>query len=497
MRLSLTTGATVLASVLLLASSTSAFNIDNNLVAKAALLSSEDASIAVVEEAFTLKKRQEHDHDHDHPTTSVAPVAPTSTTPSVATTSGAAPLPTAPAHDDHAGHDHGSAEDEHAGHDHSHEDEHDHASEHSESGHSHGPARTCEAEDHHHGEYVVWHHIVALLVLIVIAGLGCVIPMIIRANNRTRFAVQCGKYFGAGVVLSVAFVHILPEALFTLTHPCLSKAFTEDFPGYAPLIMMISGLTMLVIEFMASSLVFKLDAQKKSDAAMAASDNGLESAAHARDGDHKEHHSKAEEVGHDSDASINSNSAAAAHNHSSEGDDCNHAHGLVFFQDGPGVSTKISTYMLEMGIALHSVFIGIALGVLSGSEFLAMTIAICFHQFFEGIALGSRIADLTFRKRWMPVILVLIFALVTPLGVAIGMGMRTSYKANSVENLIATGVCDSIAGGVLLYTAFVTLLGGDILYSNKFRAESRANKASYLIAVWLGAIAMAVLALWA
>ncbi|KAG0259003.1 high-affinity Zn(2+) transporter zrt1 [Mortierella polycephala] len=487
MRFSFTTGATALAAVMLLASSATAFNADNNLVAKAALLSSKDAPIAVVEEAYTLKRRQEH--DHDHPTTSIAPVAPINTTPS-------APLPTVPAHDEHAGHDH-DHEDEHAGHDHDHEDEHaghDHGS---ESSHSHGPARTCEVEDHNHGEYIVWHHIVALLVLIVIAGLGCVIPMIIPDSPRTRFAVQCGKYFGAGVVLSVAFIHIMPEALFTLTHPCLSKAFTEDFPGYAPLIMMFSGLAMLVIEFMASSLVFKLDAQKKSDAAMAASGNDLESAVHAHDSDHKEHHRKAEEVGHESDASINSNSAAVARNLSSEGDDCNHAHGLAFFQGGPGVSTKVSTYMLEMGIALHSVFIGIALGVLSGSEFLAMTIAICFHQFFEGIALGSRIADLTFRKRWMPMILVLIFALVTPLGVAIGMGMRTSYKANSVENLIAMGVCDSIACGVLLYTAFVTLLGGDILYSNRFRAESRANKASYLIAVWLGAIAMAVLALWA
>jgi zinc transporter 1/2/3 len=153
--------------------------------------------------------------------------------------------------------------------------------------------------------------------------------------------------------------------------------------------------------------------------------------------------------------------------------------------------------MLELGIALHSIFIGIALGVLAGSEFLAMTIAICFHQFFEGVALGSRIADLTFKKKWLPIVLVLIFALVTPFGVAIGMGMRSGYRANSVENLIITGICNSIACGVLLYTAFVTLLGGDILYSERFRAESRSHKASYLVAVWLGALAMAVIALWA
>ena len=348
----------------------------------------------------------------------------------------------------------------------------------------------------------------------IIAGLGCVLPMIIRENNRTRFAVQLGKYFGAGVVLSVAFVHILPEALFALTHPCLSKAWTDDYPGYAPLIMMISGLTMLVIEFLASTVAVNVEAQNKKAAAATVSGSAIEEAhehghVHTHDKDHHHHHhddsdsaefqdqkSGAAPYVHPLDAA-EPNTPKPAHHSSFEDNGCSHAHGLAILECGPGVSTKVSTYMLELGIALHSIFIGIALGVLAGSEFLAMTIAICFHQFFEGVALGSRIADLTFKKKWLPIVLVLIFALVTPFGVAIGMGMRSGYRANSVENLIITGICNSIACGVLLYTAFVTLLGGDILYSERFRAESRRHKASYLVAVWLGALAMAVIALWA
>lgn len=365
--------------------------------------------------------------------------------------------------------------------------------------------RTCEAHDHDHGEYVVWHHIVALFVLMVIAGLGCVLPMVMRDNARTRFAVQLGKYFGAGVVLSVAFIHILPEALFSLTHPCLSKAWTDDYPGYAPLIMMVSGLTMLVIEFLASSLAINVAAQSKTQTAALESGAEVHGHSHSHD-DHDDHwHSRDQKGETTSSGSITPPTAAHVHGASPvsgastghENDGCNHAHGLTLLQCGPGVSNKVSTYMLEIGIALHSVFIGIALGVLAGSEFLAMTIAICFHQFFEGVALGARIADLTFTRRLVPFLLVLAFALVTPLGVAIGMGMRTSYKANSVENLIVMGVCDSIACGVLLYTAFVTLLGGDILYSERFRTESRASKACYLVAVWMGALAMAVIALWA
>ncbi|GJJ76312.1 solute carrier family 39 (zinc transporter), member 1/2/3 [Entomortierella parvispora] len=509
MRLSLTCTLASVATLVALSSSFSSVsastpaNTLNPQLASASKINTDYLSIQ--KRAGEDHDHDDHDHDHEHPTTTtvVAPIAsPTSS-------------PTTPDHDHDHDHDHtheeGAAEEDHdhADHDHDHdhtheegkvEEDHDHADhdhdhDHSEAGHSHGPARTCEAHSHDHGEYVIWHHIVALLVLTVVAAFGCALPMMIRDNSRTRFAVQLGKYFGAGVVLSVAFIHIMPEALFSLTHPCLSKAWTDDYPGYAPLIMMVSGLTMLVIEFLASTVVLNVEAMSKKKASDAAVvDASATAASHGahdawdHDHDHKHGH-------HESPASSGLGSRQGSGH---ENDGCSHAHGLTLLQCGPGVSTKVSTYMLEVGIALHSVFIGIALGTLAGSEFVAMTIAICFHQFFEGVALGSRIADLSFpRRKWLPVLLVAIFALVTPLGVGIGMGMRSSYKANSVENLIIMGVTDSIACGVLLYTAFVTLLGGDILYSERFRTETRASKASYLVAVWMGALSMAVIALWA
>ncbi|KAF9435295.1 high-affinity Zn(2+) transporter zrt1 [Entomortierella beljakovae] len=440
-----------------------------------------------------INKRAGEDdgHDHDHPTTSLTSAAITATS---NTATAATPTSTAPAdHEDD--HDHGAVED---GHDHGAvEDGHDHgaedgaADEHlEESSHDHGPARTCDPHNHSEGEYVLWHHIVALVILMIVAGFGCLLPMFVPDGPRARFFVQVGKYFGAGVVLSVAFIHIMPEALFSLTHPCLSTAWTEDYPGYAPLIMMVSGLCMLVIEFLASSLVMSVSAYSKgeSPATTEALEHG-HSHSHRRGSDDKKQ---------SIDLESSSPSPTIGKSRANEkNDDCNHAHGLTLLQCGPGVSARVSTYMLELGIALHSVFIGISLGVLAGNEFLAMTIAICFHQFFEGIALGSRIAEIHFERRWLPIALVAAFALVTPLGIAIGMGIQSTYKSNSVENLIVMGIFDSVACGVLLYTAFVTLLGGDILYSEKFRSETRSHKACCLLAVWVGAAAMAALAIWA
>jgi zinc transporter 1/2/3 len=52
--------------------------------------------------------------------------------------------------------------------------------------------------------------------------------------------------------------------------------------------------------------------------------------------------------------------------------------------------TQSGWQVLETGIALHSVLIGIALGVSnSPCTIKPLLAALTFHQFFEGVALGS------------------------------------------------------------------------------------------------------------
>lgn len=43
-------------------------------------------------------------------------------------------------------------------------------------------------------------------------------------------------------------------------------------------------------------------------------------------------------------------------------------------------ASKLSMYLVEAGIVMHSILIGLALGVASGSEFTTLLIAISFHQ---------------------------------------------------------------------------------------------------------------------
>merc|ERR1712093_772808 len=97
--------------------------------------------------------------------------------------------------------------------------------------------------------------------------------------------------------------------------------------------------------------------------------------------------------------------------------------------------------------------IGVTLGATGGTEWVPLLCAIVFHQFFEGLALGSRIALLIFHNasKLRKLFLALAFGIITPIGIAIGVGVHETYNVNGRAALISIGVLDSISAGILLY----------------------------------------------
>ena len=69
---------------------------------------------------------------------------------------------------------------------------------------------------------------------------------------------------------------------------------------------------------------------------------------------------------------------------------------------------------------------------------------------FEGLALGSRIALLppNCTSSLTRYLLALAFALITPIGMAIGMGVLHNFNENDKHTLIALGTLDSLSAGV-------------------------------------------------
>lgn len=156
-------------------------------------------------------------------------------------------------------------------------------------------------------------------------------------------------------------------------------------------------------------------------------------------------------------------------------------------------------FVLEFGIIFHSIFVGLTLAVTGSSEFNTLYIVLVFHQIFEGLGLSARLAEIPWpsARRWTPYVLGALYGLTTPIAIAIGLGVRTSYPPGSQTTLIVNGVFDSISAGILIYTGLVELMAHEFMFSPSMQ---RAPFAKVLLAFGCfcaGTGLMALLAKWA
>lgn len=155
-------------------------------------------------------------------------------------------------------------------------------------------------------------------------------------------------------------------------------------------------------------------------------------------------------------------------------------------------------FILEFGVIFHSIFIGLTLAV-SGDEFDTLYVVLVFHQTFEGLGLGTRLASAPWPKnrRWTPYIMAIGYGLSTPIAIAIGLGVRTSYLPGSQTALITNGVFDSISAGILIYTGLVELMAHEFMFSPTMQKSTLPTLLSAFFLMCLGAGLMALLGKWA
>ncbi|XP_075091997.1 fe(2+) transport protein 2-like [Nicotiana tabacum] len=176
-----------------------------------------------------------------------------------------------------------------------------------------------------------------------------------------------------------------------------------------------------------------------------------------------------------------------------------HHHGS--FSTKVGVDgTKLLRYrviamVLELGIIVHSIVIGLSLGASNNTRTIkGLVAALCFHQMFEGMGLGGCIlqAEYKFLKK---AIMAFFFAITTPFGIALGIALSSTYEENSPRALITVGLLNASSAGLLIYMALVDLLAADFM-GDKLQGSVKLQIKSYM-AVLLGAGGMSLMAKWA
>lgn len=165
----------------------------------------------------------------------------------------------------------------------------------------------------------------------------------------------------------------------------------------------------------------------------------------------------------------------------------------------PAVLRKLSSQitLIEGGILFHSVFVGMTVS-LTADGFIVLLVAIVFHQAFEGLGLGSRIAAVPYPKgSWKPWALVVAFGTTAPFGQALGLAVGNAFDPESPLGLILIGVFNAISSGLLLYAALVDLLAEDFLSEEAQHTLTGSAKKKAFLYVLIGAAGMSIVGAFA
>lgn len=319
--------------------------------------------------------------------------------------------------------------------------------------------------------------VAALFVILIISTAVTFFPVVAKRVRKLRIPLYVylfARYFGAGVIVATAFIHLLDPA-YEEIGPASCVGMTgrwADYP-WCPAIVLTCVVFIFLLDFTAERYVeIKYGEQIAPDIQDAITNRPDGQQAKRVEIELQEaYKAKFSTEGFDDEE------YTAAQEHS--------------------YKQQIAAFLiLEFGVIFHSIVIGLNLGVV-GDEFKTLFVVLVFHQSFEGLGIGARMSAIPFPpSSWLPWLLCLAYGLTTPIAIAIGLGVRTTYNPESFTASVVSGVLDSMSAGILIYTGLVELLARDFLF-NPVRSRDNTRLAFMLVCVVLGVGTMALLGKWA
>ncbi|XP_066385502.1 fe(2+) transport protein 2-like [Miscanthus floridulus] len=314
--------------------------------------------------------------------------------------------------------------------------------------------------------------LIAIASILLASVIGVCLPLFSRSVSALRpggNAFVIVKAFASGVILGTGYVHVLPDSFNDLGSPCLPRRPWAEFPFMGFVAMLAALVTLMVDSIMLSFHSRGYRGKGRASVARHGHDS-CPPQVHCHGHGHLEMSEARPEATDKVEEDVEAGKVQLSRN-------------------------RVIAQVLEMGIVVHSVVIG--LGMCTSQNVCTirpLVAALCFHQLFEGMGLGGYILQTEYGAR-MKSGLVFFFATTTPFGIAVGLALTKVYSDTSPTALIVVGLLNAASVGLLHYMALVDLLGADFM-GPKLQSSVRLQMVSFL-AVLLGAGGMSVMAMWA
>ncbi|XP_026228995.1 zinc transporter ZIP1 [Anabas testudineus] len=272
----------------------------------------------------------------------------------------------------------------------------------------------------------------ALVVLLTITLLFGLAPLcIIRGAGRCsvhsdlrRRLLSLISCFAGGVFLATCLLDLLPDYLQGINEAFSSAGITLQFP-LPEFIVSMGFFLVLVLEQIILAFKDQSSLHREERRALLV-DSNIQ--ANDRGGRQHSHH----------------------HHHASEESDGGHFH--VDF----GSQSALRAFILVFSLSLHSVFEGLAVGLQEeGKDVLEICLALMIHKSVISFSLSFKLSQGQLRRS-VVVGCLLLFAVMSPLGISLGIGL-TETKASS-QHLLARCTLEGLAAGTFIYITFMEIL---------------------------------------
>ncbi|WVF69402.1 hypothetical protein IAT40_004179 [Kwoniella sp. CBS 6097] len=301
-------------------------------------------------------------------------------------------------------------------------------------------------------------HVASVFVLLAASGIGIIGPVLLGSDNGRssffRYTFSALKHFGTGIIASLAFCHLLQDAFETFSNECIGDL---AFEPTAPAIAMGSMLVIWLIDYGSARWAARYVRDNACDVADTPTDIIRPSPPST--------------PGSDTKPVLQ--------------DLCCETGCRPLREWDPASKRALWDVQLLEG------------GIVDG--FSATFAALVFHQLFEGLGLGARIGALQWpassRPTWKKWFMCLAYTIITPIGIAIGIGVHESFNENGQAELLAIGVLNSISAGILLYSGLCQLLYSEWVIGD-MRDTSNKRLIVAIVSLSLGLFAMSIIGKW-
>ncbi|XP_014371929.2 zinc transporter ZIP1 [Papilio machaon] len=272
----------------------------------------------------------------------------------------------------------------------------------------------------------------------------------LKSKNRVVMSLLS---FGGGVLLSTTFLHLLPEVQENVDYLQKMGRLREFDFSLPPLLMCCGFFIMYLVEELVHIYIHHRERQNGQTAQLVRNLSVRRSRAGSADTNGEK--SVTNSIANLTDPPTMKMSKDPELNH--HGHSHNHSHMPITQVDD--VTSALRGLLIVLALSIHELFEGLAVGLESSTSHVwYMLGAVSAHKLVIAFCIGVELIA-TRTKTWLSVIYITTFAIVSPLGIGIGLILVGGQGATAAG--VYSVVLQGLASGTLLYVIFFEIWKSD------------------------------------